>query len=123
MLDQQIKQQVESLAMEIELLLDKRLATELLVLVFGQLDFFQCLFVFFEHRKIHFLGELLLLLLVFFLLLGLQLPFSLYVEFLLLKLLLFQLEILRNFFLVLLFLYLFYHLLLFCFLLLLRVLL
>jgi hypothetical protein len=39
MLDQQIKQQVESLAMEIKLLLDKRLATELLVLVFGQLYF------------------------------------------------------------------------------------
>jgi hypothetical protein len=77
MLDQQIKKQVESLAMEIELLLDKSLATELLVLVLGQLYFFQCLFVFFEHRKVHFLSELLLLLLVFFLLLGLQLLLSL----------------------------------------------
>jgi hypothetical protein len=74
--DQQIKQQVESLAMEIELLLDKRVAAELLVLVFGELYFFQCLFIFFEHRKVDFLGELVLLLLVFFLLFGLQLLFS-----------------------------------------------
>ncbi len=49
MLNEQIKQQMKCLAMQVKLLLDKSLVAELLVLIFGQLDFLQRLLVFFQH--------------------------------------------------------------------------